>query len=80
METERTMPDLSKSAWKVIVPKCDLVGYCGFKVIKKGGKRQEIRILETIPREDLYVKDRTNRDFEGTYEELNGKKFVATFK
>jgi len=80
IETERTMPDLSKSAWKVIIPKCDIVGYCGFKVIKKGGVKKEIRILETIPREDLYVKDRTTRKVTESYELLDGKQFVKTFK
>lgn len=80
METERTMPDLSKSAWKIIIPKCDIVGYCGYKVVKdKGGKRKQIRVLETSPREDLYVKDRTNRKSSGSYELLDGKKFIKTF-
>ena len=79
IETERTMPDLSKSAWKIIIPKCDIVGYCGFKVIKKGGDKKEIRILETIPREDLYVKDRTTRKIADAYELLDGKAFVKSF-
>ena len=80
IETERTMPDLSKSGWKVIIPKCDIVGYCGYKVIKKGGVKSEVRILETIPREDLYVKDRTTRKITGSYELLDGSQFVKTFK
>ena len=80
IETERTMPDLSKSAWKVIVPKCDIVGYCGYKIIKKGGVKKETRILETSPREDLYVKDRTKRKVAGGYELLDGSQFVRTFK
>jgi DNA polymerase III delta prime subunit len=79
METERTMPDLSKSAWKVIVPKCDIVGYCGFRVVKTDGKKKEIRTVETNPREDLYAKDRTHRTIPGKYEKLDGKLFVRTF-
>jgi len=80
METERTMPDLSKSAWKIVVPKCDIVGYCGYKVVKQKGERSQIRILETQPREDLYVKDRTGRKIKGPFEQLDGRAFVSTFK
>jgi SpoVK/Ycf46/Vps4 family AAA+-type ATPase len=80
METERTMPDLSKTAWKVIIPKCDIVGYCGFRVVKKEGKRKEIRIVETSPREDLYAKDRTSRKHPIDYELLDGNLFVKSFK
>ena len=83
IETERTMPALSKSAWQVIVPMADLVGYCGFKKVKgKEGKRTEVRVLETQPREDLYAKDRiqVRHKPEGhEWEHLSGKDFLATF-
>jgi len=82
IETERTMPDLAKSAWKIVIPKCDIVGYCGYKIVKdkeKGG-RSQIRVLETQPREDLYVKDRTSRKIKGSFEKLDGRAFVSTFK
>ena len=80
-ELERTMPAMSKSAYQLIIPLCDIVGYCGFKTIKKGGKRKEIRIVETVPREDLYVKDRTDRGVpERGYDLLDGEEFIKTFE
>jgi len=80
IETERIMPDLPKSAWKIIIPKCDVVGYCGFRVIKRAGKKQEIRILETTPREELYCKDRTSRvKPELGYIALSGSEFKSSF-
>ena len=80
LETERIMPDLPKSAWKIIIPKCDIVGYCGFRVVKRAGKKQEIRILETTPREELYCKDRTSRvQPELGYISLSGSEFRASF-
>lgn len=81
METERTMPDLAKSAWKVLVPKCDLVGYCGFRRVRtKGGKSKEVRVLTTRPRESLYAKDRTTRRKpEEGWEPLRGELFAETF-
>ena len=86
IETERTMPALTKSAWNVIVPLTDIVGYCGFRTVRKnrpGGKKGppvEVRVLETEPREDLYAKDRTNRNRPtGAHEMLDGAKFITTF-
>lgn len=80
METERIMPDLPKSAWKIIIPKCDIVGYCGFRVVKRAGKKREIRILETTPREELYCKDRTSRvQPELGYISLSGSEFKSSF-
>lgn len=81
VETERMMPDLAKSAWKVLLPKCDLVGYCGFRRVKvKGGKSKEIRVLITQPKESLYAKDRTTRRRpEEGWEPLRGKLFAETF-
>lgn len=81
LETERTMPDLAKSASKVLIPLVDLVGFCGFTPRKTAeGKRVEIRTLTTIPREDLYAKDRTRRVKPKAEELLDGKKFIATFE
>jgi len=80
VETERTMPDIGKSAWKVLVPACDLVGYCGFKVVKKNGKRKQVRVIRTSPLESIYAKDRTTRNKpEEGYELLNGKQFAKSF-
>ena len=85
VETERTMPDLPKSAWKVVVPLADLVGYLGFKRVKKGGKPVEARTLQTMPSEDIYCKDRTSRKHPTRgYEILaepprGGKAFMRSF-
>jgi len=81
IETTRTMPDMNKSAWKTIIPKCDIVGYCGFRLVKSKGKKIQMRTLETTPREDLYAKDRTNRSTpeDGKVEKLDGKLFIQTF-
>jgi len=80
IETERTMPDLPKSAWKKIIPICDVVGYCGFRIVKRSGKKREIRIMETIPREGLYVKDRTSRKKpELGYISLSGSEYKTSF-
>jgi phage nucleotide-binding protein len=79
MELERIMPSLSKSAANVVLPLCDLIGYCGFRTIKQSGKRKEVRTLETKPREDLHVKDRTSRR-RSELELLDGEKFINSFK
>jgi len=74
--TERIMPDLTKGAWKVLIPKCDIVGYCGFKVVKS----QEKRTITTQPSEHIYAKDRTRKNKpESGWELLKGPDFVATF-
>lgn len=82
IETERMMPDISKSAWKVIIPKCDLVGYMGFVRVKtKGGKKRERRIVRTSPTEHIYAKDRTRREKpEEGWELLDGELFAETFE
>lgn len=82
METQRIMPAMSKSAWKVIIPLADIVGYAGFRMMKIEGKedKREVRILQTQPSESVYAKDRTRRVKPPKgWEELNGKKFIATF-
>ncbi len=79
-KVDRTMPSLQKTAWKVIVPLADIIGFCGYKTLKTDSGRKEIRTLETSPREDLYVKDRTDRVKPAKgWEVLDPKKFVATF-
>jgi len=81
IETERMMPDISKSAWKVIIPKCDLVGYMGFMRVKVRGKKRERRIVRTSPTEHIYAKDRTRREKpEEGWELLDGKLFAETFE
>lgn len=84
METQRVMPEMSKSAWKVIVPLADLVGYCGYKtvMVDKGGEKikQEMRVIYSQPQESIYAKDRTLRSKpEKGWEKLNGKKFAETW-
>lgn len=61
IELERTTPAMGKAPYNLIIPLCDIVGYMGFRTVKQGGQRTEIRTLETTPREDLYVKDRSER-------------------
>lgn len=81
-EVDKSMPSMGKSAWKLIVPMADIVGYCGYRTIKIEGKKKEIRVLETVPREDLYCKDRTDRrkPQDDGYEPLDGDAFIKTFK
>lgn len=82
IETQRVMPAMGKSAWKVIVPLADIIGYCGYKTIKiPTGGVKEVRIIDTNPREDLYAKDRTTRQRPAAtqYELLNGAVFISTF-
>lgn len=72
-KVDKIMPDMGKSAWKILIPKCDMVGYCGF------GKK-DIRILRTSPTSHIYAKDRTRRKKPATgCEYLDGKKFGMTF-
>lgn len=80
IKVDRIMPDLSRRPWKSIIPLCSLVGYCGFKVIRKNKVRKEIRVVETIPTRNIYCKDRTRRTrpVKG-YDLLNSQKFVETF-
>jgi len=81
IEREIVQPDMGKTAWKVIVPLVDLVGYCGFKAMQQGGKRVEKRVIYTEPSESVYAKDRTQRQKPSKgYELLDGAKFRSTFK
>lgn len=80
IETDRTMPDMGKSAWKVIVPLVSVAGYCGFSRAKKNGKPIEIRTLVTQPSEAVYAKDRTRRNRPDGLERLDGKAFYNTFQ
>lgn len=85
IETERTMPDLTKSSGKVVIPLCDLVGFLGFRHVKRGKERTEVRILQTEPTEAIYCKDRTSRKKpDRGYQILGeppigGEAFVKTF-
>lgn len=81
IDREIIQPDMPKTAWKQIIPLVDVVGYCGFRAMKKGGKRVEERVIYTQPTESVYAKDRTqrNKPTKG-YEYLNGQKFRSTFK
>lgn len=82
IDVDVCQPDMDKRAWKAIIPLCDLVGYCGFKVLNVKGKRSEVRILETDPRRDLFAKDRTTRQRpsgDRSWEVLDGQKFLKTF-
>lgn len=85
IKLSRTQPDIGKIAWKNIIPLCDLVGYLGYRRVKRAGKWKEVRTLETVPTEAVYVKDRTTRTRPSKGYEvlgkppLGGRKFVATF-
>lgn len=82
-EYDRTTPAMPKSAWKVIIPLADLIGYCGYSVVKKGGGVvEEVRTLRTQPTEAIYAKDRTRRTkpAAGKVETLDGKRFMSTFE
>ena len=80
IETDRTMPDMGKSAWKVIVPLVSIVGFCGFQRIKqKNGDVVEKRVLITDPTEAIYAKDRTRRT-KKSLEYLNGAAFMQSFQ
>jgi len=77
----RIQPSMPKSAWKVIIPMCDIVGYCQMERIKQGTKRVEARVVKTTPSRNIYCKDRTNRHptSGGSSEPLDGKKFRSSF-
>lgn len=85
----RVEPLLGKSAWNVVVPIADLIGYCGQKQVlvdatNPAGKaikvKKEVRSLETIPRATMLAKDRTRRQRPtGDYELLDARAFIKTF-
>lgn len=71
---DKIMPDMGRSAWKILIPKCDLVGYCGY------GK-EDVRVLRTAGTFHIYAKDRTRRRKpKSGCEYLDGEKFVSTFR
>jgi hypothetical protein len=73
-QIDKIMPDMGRSSWKILIPKCDLVGYCGY------GKN-DVRILRTVPTNHIYAKDRTRRVKPSSgCEHLDGRKFSLTFK
>lgn len=80
IETERTMPDMSKSAWKMFVPLVDIIGFCGFARVKQGDKMVEVRTLATSTSNDIYAKDRTRRTRVKGIELLDGGKFASSFQ
>lgn len=78
---DKTMPDMDKRTWKAVIPLCDIVAYCGFRTVKKGGKLVQLRTVEVDPRESLYAKDRTGRmTSKRGWELLDGKKFARSFR
>lgn len=83
VELDRTQPDLGKTSWNILIPICDIVGYCGIKNVKKeGGGRQEVRYITTEPTETTYAKDRSRRvkPDKGKREPLDPEMFLATFE
>lgn len=80
LDVDQCRPKMSKQAWDVIIPLCDLVAYCGIETRKKEGKRIDVRTVTTTPRKDLYTKDRTKRKRVEGSERLDGRSFVETFK
>lgn len=81
IKKKRTVPNIGKSAWNIIVPIVDLGGYCGQVTVKGAdGKLKEVRFLATQPREDMWAKDRTVRRRPVSGQELlDGKAFIKTF-
>lgn len=85
VERDRINPAMSKSAWKVLIPMADVVGYCGITLQKgkgenAGPKMIEVRTVRTQPTETIYAKDRTIRRRPSTgLELLDGSRFIATF-
>lgn len=81
IKKKRKVPAIGKSAWNIIVPIVDLGGYCGQVTVKRGdNKLEEVRILVTQPREDMWAKDRTVRRRPPSGQELlDGKAFIQTF-
>lgn len=82
LELDRTMPFLGKQAWSVIVPLADLIGYISVRALKIKGEVKEVHILDTVPKEEQYAKDRTKRrkPEEGQVELLNAARFIESFK
>lgn len=86
IDVNRCQPDLPKAAWDNIIPLTHMVGYCGSRPVKLKGNRIHMHTLETTPRQDLFVKDRTsrirtsNRPAGREWEELDGAKFRETFQ
>lgn len=82
IDVDKCQPKMSKQAWDVVIPLCDLVGYCEMRRVKKGKKAVQIRTLTTSLRDELYVKDRTNRSQPEArdYIELDAQKFMSSFK
>lgn len=81
-EITKVKPNMPKQAWDAIVPLVDIVGRLAVVTAKGAdGKLGEMRVLETWPRADLYVKDRTKRKkpSPGMAEPLNAEKFLASF-
>lgn len=71
---DKIMPDMGRSAWKILMPKCDLVGYCGY------GKDNQ-RVLRTDGTFHIYAKDRTRRvKPKSGCQFMDNKKFVSTFR
>lgn len=86
MEITKTFPLMSKTAWRVIIPICDVVAFAGYRTLRmkdekgKAGRAKEIRTVETEPKAELYAKDRTDRTRpDAGYAPLDGAAFLATF-
>lgn len=84
IETDRIMPMMQKSAWKIIVPLVDIVGYISLHSFKQKGKRVELVGMQTRASKNIYCKDRTNRILpDGQEVEIlnkhNADKFLDTF-
>lgn len=81
-DVDKSMPKMSKQAWNIIIPLVDIVAWCGMRPMNVGGKRAEVRIMTSEPKEDLYAKDRSRRKRpEGRdWEKLSGADFAATFQ
>jgi len=57
----KTMPTLTNSCRKVIIPVVDIIAYCGFDIIEEGDETVEKRVMIFEPSETLEAGDRTGR-------------------
>lgn len=84
IERDQVMPEMTGTAWKIVGPICDIVGYCHVKATQKniGGKTQTVRerVVQTQPTPNIFAKDRTLRKKPASgLEPLDGPAFAKTF-
>jgi hypothetical protein len=80
-ELDKYMPSLGKSAWDLLIPMIDIIGFITLKRVKKGDHRVDAHMLKTLPTQDVYGKDRSRRvKPDKKWEPLDPEAFLASFK